>query len=172
MERVDVNSATDEELQRLQGIGPALARRIVERRQEEGPFSSVDELLALKGMRPSTLAGIRDQIVAGPAKRARAKPSPEPEESREAGEATAAEASSFAQEEAREAIEEPSRPVLPSGPEQAPAIPDRGEGVVPWYSPVLTVAGERARLLISLALTVATVTVAVLVLRRFFDQGR
>ncbi len=60
---VNVNTASTEELERLTGIGPALAAAIVARREEHGPFSSVDELLAVPGIGPSKLAGFSDQVV-------------------------------------------------------------------------------------------------------------
>lgn len=54
--RVDVNRADSVELQRLPGIGPSLARRIVEYRSRHGPFRRPDELLNVRGIGPSTLA--------------------------------------------------------------------------------------------------------------------
>jgi competence ComEA-like helix-hairpin-helix protein len=48
--KLDLNTATEEELIRLPYIGPATARRILEYRREHGNFSSVDEVLQLKGI--------------------------------------------------------------------------------------------------------------------------
>ncbi len=61
-DRVNVNRATLEELQALPGIGPALAGRIVESRQGEGPFRVPEDLLRVTGIGPATLARIRDRI--------------------------------------------------------------------------------------------------------------
>jgi competence protein ComEA len=47
--KIDLNTAGVEELQTLPGIGPALARRIVEHRREHGPFRRVEDLLEVKG---------------------------------------------------------------------------------------------------------------------------
>src|SRR5262245_36174918 len=47
---LDLNRATVEELDRLPGIGPVLARRIVEHRERHGRFGSVDELLGVPGI--------------------------------------------------------------------------------------------------------------------------
>ncbi|HXL45277.1 MAG TPA: helix-hairpin-helix domain-containing protein, partial [Candidatus Binatia bacterium] len=47
---IDLNRATAVELARLPGIGPALARRIVDTRDTEGPFVKVDELGRVRGM--------------------------------------------------------------------------------------------------------------------------
>ena len=69
-EPVDVNAAGEEELATLPGIGPALARRIIEYRAEHGPFRSVEELLEVKGIGEATLAGFRDRITLGTAEEA------------------------------------------------------------------------------------------------------
>lgn len=47
---IDLNRATVDELDRLPGIGPVLARRIVEHRDRHGPFRTVDELLGVPGI--------------------------------------------------------------------------------------------------------------------------
>ena len=62
---VDVNTAGLDELQRLTGIGPALAQRIIDYREEHGPFQSVDELLEVKGIGEATLEKFREDAVAG-----------------------------------------------------------------------------------------------------------
>lgn len=61
--RVGINTASSEELQRLPGIGPAIADRIVEYRARYGLFQSVEELTAVKGIGPKTLAKLEPQIV-------------------------------------------------------------------------------------------------------------
>ena len=43
--RVNINTASASELDALPGIGPVLAQRIIDRRTEQGPFASVEELL-------------------------------------------------------------------------------------------------------------------------------
>jgi competence ComEA-like helix-hairpin-helix protein len=57
-ERVDPNRAPDVELARLPGIGPALAGRIVENRDVNGPFRLPADLLRVSGIGPATLARI------------------------------------------------------------------------------------------------------------------
>jgi len=63
--KVNVNTASETELTKLPGIGPAKARAIVEYRQEN-PFKSVDELKQVSGIGEHTMGGIRDQITVGP----------------------------------------------------------------------------------------------------------
>ncbi len=63
--RMDINSASAEDLERLPGIGPALAGAIISYREAHGPFATVEELLLVKGIGPATLERVRDLIVAG-----------------------------------------------------------------------------------------------------------
>ena len=61
---VDVNTATVAELERLPGIGPALAARIVEERNQHGPFSSVQDITRVSGIGEKTIESIRRRLVA------------------------------------------------------------------------------------------------------------
>lgn len=56
---VDLNRATVADLDRLPGIGPVLARRIVEHRATHGAFRTVDELLGVPGIGERSLARLR-----------------------------------------------------------------------------------------------------------------
>lgn len=47
---IAINQATVEQLASLPGVGPVLARRIVEFRTKHGPFRRLEELLAIQGM--------------------------------------------------------------------------------------------------------------------------
>lgn len=59
---VDINTASAEELCTLDGIGEVIAGRIIEYRGENGPFTSVDELINVKGIGEKKLEDIRDRI--------------------------------------------------------------------------------------------------------------
>ncbi len=59
---VDINTADLDQLQTLRGIGPALAQRIIDFREENGPFRSVEDLLQVKGIGEATLEKFRDDI--------------------------------------------------------------------------------------------------------------
>ncbi len=59
---VNVNSASAEQLQLLPRIGPALAERIIEFRETNGPFASVAELVAVKGIGESSLERLEPYV--------------------------------------------------------------------------------------------------------------
>jgi competence protein ComEA len=58
--RVDINRASPAQLEDLPGIGPVLAQRIAQWREDNGPFASVDDLTAVSGIGPVILEGLRD----------------------------------------------------------------------------------------------------------------
>jgi comEA protein len=60
---VNINTATAEQLELLPGIGPALAKRIIEFREANGPFEKVDELVAVRGIGEKSLAKLRPYVV-------------------------------------------------------------------------------------------------------------
>lgn len=57
--QIDINQASWVEFAQLDQIGPVLARRIVNYRETEGPFRSVDDLLHVKGIGPAKLEANR-----------------------------------------------------------------------------------------------------------------
>ncbi len=63
---IDINSAAAHELRFLPGIGPGLAGRIVEYREENGPFVSIDDLQDVGGIGPETVNRIRIHAVCLP----------------------------------------------------------------------------------------------------------
>jgi competence protein ComEA len=60
---VNINTASAEELQLLPRVGPSLAGRIIEFRQTNGPFRTVDEILAVKGIGDSSFEKLAPYIV-------------------------------------------------------------------------------------------------------------
>ncbi len=65
-ELVNVNTATEAQLDELPGIGEAYSRRIVDSRSVDGPFNSLDELVSRKALPAATLEKIRDRLTIGP----------------------------------------------------------------------------------------------------------
>lgn len=62
---ININTATVEEIQVLPGIGPLLAQRIVEYREENGPFETNGELMNVSGIGEKKLEEIWDYITVG-----------------------------------------------------------------------------------------------------------
>jgi competence protein ComEA len=59
---VNVNTATAAELEVLPGVGEVIAQAIVDHRTENGPFTSVDQLLDVSGIGDATLEDIRELV--------------------------------------------------------------------------------------------------------------
>ncbi|MGW8483540.1 ComEA family DNA-binding protein [Microbacterium sp. NPDC055903] len=59
---IDLNTADQSALETLPRIGPALAQRIIQWREENGRFASVDDLLAVPGIGTKLLEGLRGQV--------------------------------------------------------------------------------------------------------------
>jgi competence protein ComEA len=60
--KVNINRASEAELQTLSGIGPTKAAAIVKDREENGPFKTVDDLTRVSGIGDKTLENIKDDI--------------------------------------------------------------------------------------------------------------
>jgi len=60
--QIDLNKASAEELATIPGIGEALARRIVEFREKEGPFRRVEDLMKVKGIGEKSFQKMRSHI--------------------------------------------------------------------------------------------------------------
>lgn len=59
---INVNTADAAALDKLPGVGPSLAARIVEYRRKNGPFSSMDDLDSVEGIGPSKLENLKDTV--------------------------------------------------------------------------------------------------------------
>ena len=60
--RVDLNRATADEMERLPGIGPVTAERIVAYRATHGPFIAPEDLLSVPGIGPATVKALQDYV--------------------------------------------------------------------------------------------------------------
>ena len=59
---INLNEATQEDLEALPGIGPVLARRIIAYRQQHGPFARIDDLGKVSGLGPKNLENLRPYL--------------------------------------------------------------------------------------------------------------
>jgi len=59
---INVNTATATELEELPGVGEVIGQAIIDYRTENGPFTSVDQLLDVSGIGDATLENIRDLV--------------------------------------------------------------------------------------------------------------
>jgi competence protein ComEA len=71
--KVNINTASVEQLTTLPGVGPTLAARIVEHRQKAGAFRSTQELMTVKGIGEKNLAKIEAWLTVGEAPKSAAK---------------------------------------------------------------------------------------------------
>jgi competence protein ComEA len=62
-EKVNLNTATIEQLQSLPGIGPATAKSIVEYRTKAGKFNRIEEIINVKGIGEKKFQRIKDRLV-------------------------------------------------------------------------------------------------------------
>lgn len=60
--RLNINSANLSELQNLSGVGPSKAQSIINYREENGPFKSLDDLLEVRGIGEKTIEDWKDKI--------------------------------------------------------------------------------------------------------------
>ncbi len=62
---ININAAPEARLEELPGVGPVTAAAIARHRDEHGSFASVDALVAVRGIGPTTVEGLRDFATAG-----------------------------------------------------------------------------------------------------------
>ncbi len=62
-EKVNLNTATLEQLQTLPGIGPAVAKRILDHRTKVGKFNKIEEILNVKGIGEKRFQRMKDRLV-------------------------------------------------------------------------------------------------------------
>jgi len=62
---IDLNTATAKQLEQLPGIGKEIAQRIVSYRTDVGPFTSINELMKVKGIGKGKFAKVKELITIG-----------------------------------------------------------------------------------------------------------
>jgi competence protein ComEA len=70
MAAVDLNLATQSELESVKGIGPTKAKNIIAHRDKNGPFKSVDDLAGVKGFGKASVEKLKPELAVSGAKTA------------------------------------------------------------------------------------------------------
>lgn len=65
-ELINLNTASGAELEALPGIGPTTAQKIIEFREQNGPFLNAEDIINVSGIGPGTYERIKDLITVGP----------------------------------------------------------------------------------------------------------
>jgi len=63
---ININTASQKELEELPGIGPALAQKIIDYREKNGYFSTIEDIKKVSGIGDKRFEAIKDSITVGP----------------------------------------------------------------------------------------------------------
>jgi len=66
--KININTASIAELQKLPRIGEVVAKRIVDFRDKNGKFKKIEEIMKVRGIGEKTFTNIKDLITVGPEK--------------------------------------------------------------------------------------------------------
>lgn len=61
--KIQINTATKEQLEKISGIGPRKAENIIKYREQHGPFQKVEDLLEVDGIGEKSLEKMKDEII-------------------------------------------------------------------------------------------------------------
>jgi len=61
-EKININKASVEQIAKLKGIGPKYADRIVQYREEHGPFKTPEDIIKVRGIGPKMFDSNKDRI--------------------------------------------------------------------------------------------------------------
>ncbi|MDY6861630.1 MAG: ComEA family DNA-binding protein [Thermodesulfobacteriota bacterium] len=61
-EKININTGTQEDFEKIKGIGPGLAKKIIEYRESHGNFESIEDIINVKGIGKKKLEKIKDCI--------------------------------------------------------------------------------------------------------------
>jgi comEA protein len=64
-QKVNINTASSEELQKLPRIGPAIAQRVIDYRKENGNFKRVEDIMKVRGIGEKIFNQLKDRITVG-----------------------------------------------------------------------------------------------------------
>jgi comEA protein len=64
-QKININTAQSEELQKLPRVGPAIAQRILDYRKENGNFKRIEDLLKVRGIGEKVFGQLKDLITVG-----------------------------------------------------------------------------------------------------------
>jgi competence protein ComEA len=74
--QININTASAAELATIKGVGPAKAQTIIEYREKNGTFKTVDDLKLVRGIGDKMLEQLRPQVTVGATTSEAAKPAP------------------------------------------------------------------------------------------------
>lgn len=64
-EKININTAGSAELQQLPRVGPKVAQRILDYREQNGKFNRIEDLMKVRGIGEKTFEGLKDLITVG-----------------------------------------------------------------------------------------------------------